>query len=505
MPRSRLLLLALWLGAAACSAAGSASSSDGGPTRRGEDLGASTDLATVLSDGSSTPGDAAPSCTTRITYGSAWLHAVNHPAQDDVVSGAPVTWDGTCTDDGTNSYAILSNGWKPIFAGHGACVIALDYQGACGAPAQCTTRIRYGSAWLPAPNHPASYDDVPGRVFSDGSCQDSGGTSYQLLSNGWMPTFQGSDACRVSFTYTQCGGLYDNPVIPFDCPDPGVLRDGNQYILSCTSGDEANAYPLFTSTDLVNWTPKGHIFPAGAWPAWADADFWAPEIHKVGNRYIAYYSARNKNNQLHCIGAATSTSPTGPFQDLGHPLVSLGTNSVIDANEFNDSNGTPYLIWKVETGTATIPIHGQQLAADGLSLTGPVATLITNDRAWEGPLVEGPFLVEHAGSYYLFYSANPYDTVNYAVGVARAASPLGPYQKPAGPILSSVGSWSGPGHCSVVDTPAGDSYMVYHAWEAGHVGNGNGPGRLVLDDAIVWQNGWPTLPAAPSQASRPMP
>ena len=51
----------------------------------------------------------------------------------------------------------------------------------------------------------------------------------------------------------------------------------------------------------------------------------------------------------------------------------------------------------------------------------------------------------------------------------------------------------GPGHCSVVDTPAGDTYLVYHAWEAGHV-NGPGDARLMLTDAVIGSGGWPSVP-----------
>lgn len=450
--------------------------------------------------------EAAASCTTRVTYGQSWLHPANHPQQfDDAPS--TVTWDGTCTDDGSNSYAVLSNGWKPYFQGKGACLMDLDYQGSCTeAQSPCTTRITYGTAWAPPSGHPAQYDDVTGRVFASGSCTDSGSSSYEGLSNGWTPYFDGNGACEISLRYQQCGGLYANPVIPFDCADPGVLADGAQYVLSCTSGDSPDAYPIFTSPDLANWTPQGHIFPAGHWPSWAVSDLWAPEIHKVGNQYVAYFSARGSDGRL-AIGAASSPGPTGPFTDVGQPLLHSTSDDFIDASEINASDGTSYVIWKDDGSVAGGPIliRGQPLAAGGLSATGGSSVLIGVDQPWEGPLVEGPFMVEHGGAYYLFYSANPYDTTAYAIGVAHSGGALGPFTKSGAPIVSTGGAWAGPGHCSVVDTPAGDTYVVYHAWEAGHVGNGNGPGRLVLSDAIDWVNGWPSVPFAPSSASRPLP
>ncbi len=476
----------------------SSSGTDGG------DAGVSTKDGGV-SDASSTKDaspDASPPCTTTVTYGQSWVHGSNHPAQLDVAQGL-VTWDGTCTNDGASSYATLSNGWKPYFSGNDACILALDASISCGAAAACSTRITYGSAWLPPANHPDPYDDVAGRVFSDGNCYAGGGDSYANLSNGWQPHFSGTAACGLSFRYTGCGGLYWNPVIPHDCPDPGVLADNGTYILSCTSGNAADAFPIYTSPDLVTWTQVGHIFPSGQHPSWAASDFWAPEIHLVGGHYVAYFTARDTDGML-SVGAAAATSPTGPFTDIGHPLVHDTAMGHIDPSEI-DTGGTAYAIWK-DDGNAIgqpTPIHAQELASDGLSLTGSAVTLITNDQAWEGAVTEGPWMVEHGGRFFLFYSGNTYDTSRYAVGVASAPSPLGPFTKAPGPILVSGGAWAGPGHCSVVSTFAGDTTMVYHAWEASSVGAS--PGRLVLTDAVSWGGAYPSVPLAPSSNTRPVP
>lgn len=445
--------------------------------------------------------DAIAPCTTQISYGSAWIHP-NHPDRTDVADG-DVRWDGACVDDGPNSYALLSNGWKPYFEGHASCAIAIDHRGACANVGACATRITYGASWLAAPNHPASYDDVAGRVYGDDVCHATGGTSHANLSNGWSPNFSGSSGCALSFRWQECGGLYENPVLPFDCPDPGVLRDGNGYVLTCTGGGGNEAFRLFTSPDLVHWTAKGHIFTQGKMPAWATGLFWAPEIHKIGSKYVAYYSALGKDGVL-AVGAASAPAALGPYTDLGKPLVHDASMGLIDASEIT-ANGKPYLLWK-EDGNAKgkpTPIHAQELTSDGLSLVGTAVTLITNDRPWEGSLVEGPFMVAHGGYYYLFYSGNGYASPSYAVGVARATSPLGPFTKAPSPVVVSSGQYSGPGHCSVVDLPNGDSAMIYHAWLAGKIQQD--PGRVVLVDEFVYDGGWPLLPLAPSRSTRAIP
>lgn len=438
--------------------------------------------------------EAALACTTRITYGNAWIHSSAHPDMFDITDGS-VTWDGKCTNEGTNSYAVLSNGWKPYFSGNNACVIALDSD--CAATA-CATRITYGAAWIHSGT--ATYDDVGGRVFWDRACVNESPNSYALISNDWKPYFSGTNACAMSFRYSGCGGLYQNPVLPVDCADPGVIFDGGRYVATCTSGGAANAFPLRTSPDLVHWTNAGSIFPSARKPTWATGDFWAPEIHKVGTQYIAYFTARHSDGKL-SIGAATAASPTGPFTDLGRPLVHDTAMGMIDATLMTDTAGGRYLVWKADgnaVGQKT-PIYGQALSADGLSLVGTRQQLITNDKTWEGGVVEAPWVVARDGYYYLFYSGNAYYNATYAIGVARATSPLGPYTKASAPILKSVTGWEGPGHGSVVNTAAGSSVMVYHAWNAGHTA------RVMLVDAILWRNGWPAMPEAPSVSSRPMP
>ncbi len=235
------------------------------------------------------------------------------------------------------------------------------------------------------------------------------------------------------------------------------------------------------------------------------SDFWAPEIHKVGSGYVAYFSARDTDGML-SIGVASASSPLGPFTDIGAPLVHDSAMGHIDASEINAADGNPYALWK-DDGNAIgqpTPIHAQQLTPNGLALTGSPAVLITNDQPWEGSVTEGPFMVVHGATYFLFYSGNAYNTASYAVGVASASSPLGPFTKASAPILTSNAAWGGPGHCSIVDTPAGDTYIVNHAWQAGQE-SAAGAFRMTLTDALTWGPTWPSIPLAPSSTTRPMP
>ncbi len=109
--------------------------------------------------------------------------------------------------------------------------------------------------------------------------------------------------CPASLRYSQCAGLFANPIVDHDCPDPSVLHDGAQYVMACTS--EGPEYPLLSSEDLVHWKARGSIFTATTKPAWAASDFWSPEIDRVGDRALCI-SARHQDGVL-AIGVASSS------------------------------------------------------------------------------------------------------------------------------------------------------------------------------------------------------
>jgi arabinan endo-1,5-alpha-L-arabinosidase len=148
--------------------------------------------------------------------------------------------------------------------------------------------------------------------------------------------------------------------------DPAVLRSGDGWWLVATSNDAPDAFPILRSRDLDHWEPSGFVFPEGHEPAWTAkgrnvADFWAPEMQRVGDEYWLCFSARRIDNAL-VIGLARARSPTGPWIDNGAPLITgtpvnttgLGydanlpqmSGGVIDPHLFVDWNGDKYLFWK---------------------------------------------------------------------------------------------------------------------------------------------------------------
>ena len=308
---------------------------------------------------------------------------------------------------------------------------------------------------------------------------------------------------------------YTNPVLGGDHPDPGVLYDPTSrlYYLTHTSGDAGTHYPIFSSPDLVTWTPEGAVFPPGAAgaPTWAASDYWAPEIHAFQGSYRAVFTARNKGGVL-SVGIATAPTPTGPWTDGGVPVVTSANFSMgyIDATLWLEDPAAPWLVWKRDandpahcSGACPTYIYAAPLNADATALLpgSSWTVLLQQDAAWEGNLVEAPWLYRHNSTLYLFFSGSSYNNANYAVGVARSTSGtiLGPWLKnPLNPVLHTASIPAGtppygPGHCSVVTDGSGGAWFVYHAWE----GKNGAEGRSVLVDPVVWgADGWP-VPAVP--------
>jgi hypothetical protein len=221
-----------------------------------------------------------------------------------------------------------------------------------------------------------------------------------------------------------------------------------------------------------------------------------------------YYAVRNRATGQQCLSIASTPSLTRSFSDTSRgPLLC----DAIDPAPFLDADGRLYLHWQSGYQT-TSAIYGQQLSATGLALIGPRTKLLVRDQAWEGPTVEGPFMVRvpplgNTGgatnsTYDLFYSGNDWTTGNYAIGYVECTGPLGGCRK-----VTTTAPWyadnnpanagTGPGGQSFFTDAAGQLQMVYHGW-IGTPGYGNsGSARAMWLNPIAYSNGSPRRPVPP--------
>ena len=107
--------------------------------------------------------------------------------------------------------------------------------------------------------------------------------------------------------------------------------------------------------------------------------------------------------------------------------------------------------------------------------------------------MEAPTLWRRGRTYFLFFSANAYNTESYAVGYATCRGPLGPCRDAAeNPILDTACRAAGPGHQAIVEDDDGETWLVYHAWPPDSVGAVD-PGRVLWIDRLLWKDGTPDV------------
>jgi arabinan endo-1,5-alpha-L-arabinosidase len=322
-----------------------------------------------------------------------------------------------------------------------------------------------------------------------------------------------------------------NPVLDADFPDPAIIKAGDGYYYAYATQTERDGkmvnIQVARSSDLVRWDHLGDALPTKASWAAKTQDYWAPHVHFADGRYFLYYSAKpdaalTDDKRGLCLAAATSSSPQGPFTDIGRPL-QCGPGFVnIDPMAFDDpATGKRLLYW----GSGFEPIKVQELGPDRLSFAPgslPVDLLRvdkTDDPANYERLIEGAWVILRDGWYYMFYSGDNCcgPKAHYAAMVARSRSATGPFETlesaagvPSSVMLASRGKWFAPGHNSIITDEAGDDWILYHAVDSGRPRtkptDDINTRRIMLIDRIEWRNGWPRMAGdGPSTASIPAP
>jgi len=274
---------------------------------------------------------------------------------------------------------------------------------------------------------------------------------------------------------------YQNPILRGDYPDPTILRDSTDYYMTHSSFDYLPGLVVFHSKDLVNWQPISFALKEYL------GSIWAPDIVKHDNRFYIYFTVAHRPKYDNYV--VWADSPSGPWSDP----INLKTGN-IDPCHIAGEDGTR---WMFLSGGTRV-----KLSDDGLSVVGSPEKVYSG---WQYPAdwitacfcLEGPKLRYIDGYFYYMNAqggtAGP-PTAHMAV-LARSKSINGPWENsPYNPIVRTWNNdehWWNKGHASLIDTPEGNWYIVYHAYENGYVSLG----RQTLMEPLEWTNdGWLRIP-----------
>ncbi|MGV3764107.1 MAG: glycoside hydrolase family 43 protein [Parapedobacter sp.] len=254
--------------------------------------------------------------------------------------------------------------------------------------------------------------------------------------------------------------------------DPTIYVENGKYYLTGTGGNGRAAsagFAMLESTDLKSWSvPRGaqgptHMILSKGEQAFGTQGFWAPQLFKEGGTYYLTYTANEQTVLTH------SSALLGPYKQTEVAPID-GTEKNIDSYIFKDDDGKHYLyhvrfasgnyLWVAEFDMATGKIKPETLTKC-FDQTEPWEATPAYESA---PIMEGPTVIRLKDKYYMFYSANHYMNIDYAVGYAVADSPYGPWIKQSdSPIIHrTIVGENGSGHGDLFEGLDGQLYYVYH-------------------------------------------
>ncbi len=268
-----------------------------------------------------------------------------------------------------------------------------------------------------------------------------------------------------------------NPIAPSSA-DPWVVCWQGRYYYTCTT---ARNIRLWTSTHLAQ---LGHgesrvVYTPPEGTAWS-RNLWAPELHRVGQRWYIYFCAddgHDANHRMYVLGS-DGDDPLGPYKLLGK-VATPDDHWAIDGTLFTWRDQL-YMCW---SGWDDPPRHGQRLyvakMASPTELVGPRVEISEPSLEWEkrGHQVnEGPQVLVANGRLHIFYSANPYWLPEYSLGrlTLTGDDPLraDAWQKAPWPAFWRAGGVDGVGHGCFFNSPDGSqTWLAYHAHHGERRGN----------------------------------
>ncbi len=272
-------------------------------------------------------------------------------------------------------------------------------------------------------------------------------------------------------------GKFLNPILRGNYADPSVLRDGDDYYMTHSSFDNIPGLLIWHSKDLVNWEPIGHALSEYV------GDVWAPDFIKHKGLFYIYFPAGGSN------WVVTASDPSGPWSKP----IDLKVGG-IDPGHVATPEGKRYL--HLAGGNMV------SLSEDGLKVTGPMKKVY---KGWEFPkdwivecsCLESPKFTYKNGFYYMTAAeggtAGP--PTSHMVISARSKTPFGPWENsPNNPIVRNTdrnNKWASIGHGTLVDSPDGKWWIVFHGFEK----ENRAIGRQTLLLPIVWTgDGWFKVP-----------
>jgi len=258
-----------------------------------------------------------------------------------------------------------------------------------------------------------------------------------------ISSFSQNPIIRDQFTADPTARVFNNKIYLFpshDIPAPANFPRKDWFCMA--------DYHVFSSSNLTDWTDHGVIVSQDKveWVNPTSYSMWAPDCIERNGKYYFYFPANNKAGRGSGVGVAVADKPEGPYVPQPQPITGI---MGIDPCALIDKDGQAYIYYSMNR------IFGAKLKENLLELdTKPV---VLGNFPTKG-LVEGPFMFERKGIYYMTYPhvENKIERLEYAT----SDNPMGPFTF-KGVIMDEtpMGTWTN--HHSLVEYN-GQWYLFYH-------------------------------------------
>ncbi len=283
-------------------------------------------------------------------------------------------------------------------------------------------------------------------------------------------------------------------VLPYDevnGGDPFIAEYDGDYYYTFTTGGGIDIFKT-DSLDKINVTDRKTVFWCGE--SGTVGDIWAPEIHKIGDRWYIVACAVFDSNIVEkgLMPDAKQFNDHSDYYRYGFVLESntedifgeYSFKAILAPGGLNNIDGT-YLkkdgrLYYVFSGYNDVANQSLYIAemenpytfktddegeVRAVEISKPIHLWET--RGWK--VNEGPAVLYHGDDVYIVYSASGYSSGSYCMGMLTlecddVMSPFA-WSKSLLPVVTHQpfrGLYN-LGHCSFLYTESGETYMVYHA------------------------------------------
>jgi GH43 family beta-xylosidase len=281
--------------------------------------------------------------------------------------------------------------------------------------------------------------------------------------------------------------------------DPWMIKHNGKYYMSESDGHQTIF--IMESTSITGFKNAIHvpILSFGLGDYITKYAVWGPHLDYIQGNWYIYYAAQSIpdtqfTSQRMWVLKSTTSSPYGPYEDLGEVIGSNDSEWAIDGSIIERANGDLYFTW---SGIPNLTnLHQASYIAKMSSPTQIDRATITQisypTYAWETsvrPIQEGqrPLIIDKNGKTIIMFSANASWTNEYCLGsltntdgnFLNASS----WTKSPLPLFKKTNLVFGPGGASYVKSPDDtEDWIIYHAAKS----NNSGWSRNIRAQKFSW-------------------